>query len=248
MKSWLSRPRVRLLAGLLATAAILVPVGVMWVHSLVPGTYSVMEMGYADFGGGRETGHQHHGGAATGQVSVASLSGPKVGAPDVAVTLTAREEPFSLRSGQRLTGYTLNHSSPGPLIRARHGDLVQVTLVNANVSEGVTLHWHGIDVPNAEDGVAGVTQNAVAAGGKHVYRFIAEDAGSYWYHSHQVSHEQVRKGLFGAFVIDPASRAAELPSRDFVAMVHSYAGSRTINGATGRQHVAMEPGLRSGSA
>ena len=62
---------------------------------------------------------------------------------------------------------------------------------------GVALHWHGLDVPNAMDGVAGVTQDAVLVGGEYVYRFVAEQVGTYWYHSHQVSHEQVIGGLFG---------------------------------------------------
>ena len=108
-------------------------------------------------------------------------------------------------AARRWTGYTLNGTSPGPTIEAQQGDLVQVTVTNEDVAEGVTLHWHGVDVPNAEDGVAGVTQDAVPPGGEHVYRFVVEDAGTYWYHSHQVSHEQVRKGLFGILVVHPES-------------------------------------------
>ncbi len=76
--------------------------------------------------------------------------------------------------------------------------------MNESVAAGATLHWHGIDVPNAADGVAGITQDAVPVGGRHVYRFEATDAGTYWYHSHQVSHEQVVRGLLGAIVIEPA--------------------------------------------
>ena len=64
---------------------------------------------------------------------------------------------------------------------------MQVTLRNVDVAGGVTLHWHGVDLPNAEDGVAGVTQNAVAPRGRYVYRFVAEHTGTYRYHSHQVS-------------------------------------------------------------
>ena len=109
-----------------------------------------------------------------------------------------------------MEGYTLNGTSPGPTIRARQGDLVEVTLVNESVADGTTLHWHGIDVPNAADGVAGVTQDAVPVGGRLVYRFVAEDAGTYWYHSHQMSHEQVERGLLGAVVIE-AETAPEPP-------------------------------------
>ena len=83
-------------------------------------------------------------------------------------------------------GYTVNGTSPGPLLEATVGDLVEVTLVNENITEGTTLHWHGVDVPNAADGVAGVTQDAVGPGEEFVYRFVVEQAGTFWYHSHQL--------------------------------------------------------------
>ena len=64
-------------------------------------------------------------------------------------------------------------------------------LHNEDVEGGVALHWHGVDVPNAQDGVAGVTQDAVKPGEDYTYRWVAPHAGTYWYHSHQLSHEQV---------------------------------------------------------
>ena len=85
----------------------------------------------------------------------------------------------------------------------RQGDLVDVLLENEDVEQGVTIHWHGVDVPNAADGVAGVTQNAVLPGERYRYRFRAEQVGTFWYHTHQSSSEDVRRGLFGAFVIEP---------------------------------------------
>jgi FtsP/CotA-like multicopper oxidase with cupredoxin domain len=199
-----------------------VPLAILWWQSRVPSTYSVMDMGVVDYGGGP----QHAGHGAT--VSVADLTGPQTGKPDADVTLTARQERFALATGEEVDGYTLNGTSPGPEIRAHVGDLVQVTLVNANVEDGATLHWHGVDVPNAEDGVAGVTQDAVPVGGRKVYRFVAEDAGTYWYHSHQVSHRQVRQGLFGSFVVTGADDGP-----DVAAVVHSYDGRQTVNGRTG---------------
>jgi FtsP/CotA-like multicopper oxidase with cupredoxin domain len=205
-----------------------------WTASLVPSTYSVMDMGHVEAGGG--AGHLHGEG-----VSVANLRGPATGDPDVAVELEARQQQFALPTGEQVSGYTLNGSSPGPQIEAQQGELVQVTLTNADVADGVTLHWHGIDVPNAEDGVAGVTQDAVLHGGEHVYRFVVEDAGTYWYHSHQVSHEQVQGGLFGTFVVHPAGRA---DARDVVAPVHSYSGHRTVAGRTGVTAVDAEAGER----
>ena len=227
------RLRGRLIAlGL--TLAVLAPLGYLWATSLVPGEYSATKMGYADYGGGTaSTGHEHHGG-----MSVADLTGPTTGTPDVAVTLTARKTKYQLASGETVDGYTLNGTSPGPLIRAKVGDLVQVTLVNESVPDGATLHWHGIDVPNAEDGVAGVTQDAVPVGGKHVYRFRAEQAGTYWYHSHQASSDEVKGGLFGPIIIKPRTASPD----DVVAAIHTYDGKRTINGRTGSQRVELAAG------
>lgn len=215
----------------------------MWYSSLVPSTYNVMDMGYDDLGGGpaapRSGASGHEGG-----VSLATLTGPKTGTPDVTVTLVARQETFRLASGERVDGYTLNGASPGPVIHATQGDLLQATLVNKNVGEGVTLHWHGVDVPNAEDGVAGVTQDAVPVGGRFVYRFEVPDAGTYWFHSHQVSHEQVRGGLFGTLVVAPPSEpvSSSLEPVDVVAPFHTYAGRVTVAGRTGTQRVEAAPG------
>ncbi|MET0764021.1 MAG: multicopper oxidase domain-containing protein [Blastococcus sp.] len=209
--------------------------GWFWWTSLGPSTYSVMEMGDAEFGGGPA--HEHGGTDGAGQ-SVADLTGPATGEPDVVAELSAVQERFALASGEEVDGYTLNGSSPGPALKARQGDLVQVTLTNVDVPGGVTLHWHGVDVPNAEDGVAGVTQDAVAPGERHVYRFVAEDAGTYWYHSHQVSHAQVRGGLFGTLVVLPPT---DNGAQDVLATVHTYDGRRTINGRTGENPAITDP-------
>ncbi|MGK5678057.1 multicopper oxidase family protein [Actinoplanes sp. URMC 104] len=212
------RKPARIAVGVAAALAILGPLGWFWVDSLVPSTYDMAAMGHEDFGGGPVAAHEH-------RLAVASLAGPRTGAADVSVTLTARAE-----QGR----YTLNHRTPGPEIRAARGQLVQVTLVNESVPDGITLHWHGVDVPNAEDGVAGVTQDAVRRGEQHVYRFVVPDAGTYWYHSHQVAHEQVRRGLFGALVVTGGPAA----DGDQVAAVHTYDGRRTINGVRGAQSLS----------
>jgi FtsP/CotA-like multicopper oxidase with cupredoxin domain len=209
-----------------ATLAVLGPIGWFWRASLVPSRYDMAEMGYADFGGGPAGGHHH----ASGGTSVAALTGPSTGTPDVTVTLTARRE------GSR---YTLNGQTPGPVIHAVRGQLVQVTLVNANVPDGVTLHWHGVDVPNAEDGVAGVTQDAVKPGRSFVYRFVVSSAGTYWYHSHQVSDAQVRGGLFGALVVSGDAVTSDV---DQVLAVHTYDGRRTLNGVSDVSSSDAAPG------
>lgn len=235
--------RLATAAGLTATLLLVAFLGWSWHTSRLPDSYSVMDMGVVDLGGGAPVdlaGHAAHGGTPAGGTSLVSLSGPRSGAPDVEVTVEARQGRFELASGEELDGYTLNGTSPGPELRARQGDLVQVTLRNVDVEDGTTLHWHGVDLPNAEDGVAGVTQDAVRPGDEHVYRFVAEDAGTYWYHSHQVSHEQVRRGLFGVLVVEPAKATGH--DVDAVAAVHSYSGRRTVNGRTGISRLDAEPG------
>jgi FtsP/CotA-like multicopper oxidase with cupredoxin domain len=232
----LTTERRRLLIALIAAVALLAPLAYYWQASLLPGTYSVMDMGYADYGGGPRAMTDHE---LMGR-SVATLVPDPSRPADVKVTLTTRKERFRLASGQVVDGYTVNHTSPGPTIHAVQGQLVEVRLVNASVPGGVTLHWHGVDVPNAEDGVAGVTQNAVPVGGSFTYRFVAGHAGTYWYHSHQVSHAQVQGGLLGPLVVTP--RVAPAGVRDQLAVLHVYDGITTVNGRTGNVPVDVPDG------
>ena len=211
-----------------ATAALLLPLGWFWYDSLLPDTYDLAAMEYPDWGGGPQVGHDHGSGNGT---PVADLIADPDRPADVRATLTVAQD------GDR---YTVNGSTPGPPITATEGDLVEVTLVNQDVADGATLHWHGLDVPNAVDGVAGVTQDAVLPGEEFVYRFVADQVGTFWYHSHQVSHEQVQGGLFGAVVIVPEdSESADL---DQVAMLHRYGADGTLNGVEGTTTLAAEPG------
>ena len=237
--------RVRVAIACAATAAVLGPLAWFWQTSLLPETYSVMEMGRADHGGGTAAGsttHRGHGQHVRDPHSVTSLTANPAHQADVDVTLTARKERFRLPTGREVEGYTLNGQSPGPVIYATEGQLVQVRLVNESVSGGVTLHWHGVDVPNAEDGVAGVTQDAVGLGQTFTYRFVADQAGTFWYHSHQLSHKQVSGGLLGALVVTPRQWTSDVV--DVVALIHLYGGVHTINGREGDVTAAARPGQR----
>lgn len=201
-------------AAALVFAALVVLVGVLWWQSLRPGAYAVTDHGA-----------HTHSGAGT---SVTAYAPDPARAADVHVELTARQQRVRIGDGAPFSGYTLNGSTPGPTIRAALGDLVEVLLRNEDVGDGVTLHWHGVDVPAAMDGVAGVTQDAVPPGGTFVYRFVVKQTGTFWYHSHQISHEQVLGGLFGALVLEPA---ASDRIHDAVALVHTYPdGIRSLNG------------------
>jgi FtsP/CotA-like multicopper oxidase with cupredoxin domain len=242
--------RRQLLVSVAATLAILAGLGWLWAASLLPASYAATDMGIMDAGEATgadadridHTGHAGHGAATGGgrAQDVTALVERGAGPADVSATLTARSERVTLADGQSVTAYTLNGATPGPTIPARQGDLVEVTLLNESVSGGTTLHWHGLDVPNGMDGVAGVTQDAVQIGDSYTYRFVASQVGTYWYHSHQVSHDQVRKGLLGAIVITPARGIAE--DVDVLALSHTYAGKRTVNGRTGDTRVPAPAG------
>ena len=91
--------------------------------------------------------------------------------------------------------------APGPELRFRQGDRLAVTLENALPQE-TTIHWHGLRLPNAMDGVPDLTQPAVAPGADFAYAFDLKDAGTYWYHSHVRGWEQVARGLHGPLIVE----------------------------------------------
>lgn len=201
--------------SVVAVAAMVAVVG--WSGRVAgPGTdYAALAGTPVDAGGGPVAGHDAHLPVGPGVRSIADLRGPS-GTPDARFTLTARV------TGDR---WTYDGRVPGPELRVTAGQLVEVTLVNRDVPAGVTLHWHGVHVPNAEDGVAGVTQDAVKPGGRHVYRFRPEQAGTFWYHSHQQSSEGVVRGLAGALVVLPRSPAA---GADLVVVDHPEAAAPPV--------------------
>jgi FtsP/CotA-like multicopper oxidase with cupredoxin domain len=104
----------------------------------------------------------------------------------------------------------------------------------------VTLHWHGYDVACGEDGAPGVTQDVVAPGDEFVYRFRADQMGSYWYHTHQASHRGVRRGLFGTLVVAPrAPRVDNAEQLDLTLPVHTFDSTVVLADQDGRtEHTA----------
>jgi FtsP/CotA-like multicopper oxidase with cupredoxin domain len=227
--------RALVAAGTLLVLAVLGFVGKAWYDSRLPGTYNVMDYGVADFGGGPPVAHDH----SNAGTSVRDLGGP-TGAPDVRVELTAKQAEIRLDSGTTVDALTFNGQSPGPEIRVKQHDLVEVTLLNEDIDRGVAIHWHGVDLPNREDGVAGVTQDAVLPGERYTYRFRADQLGTFWYHSHQDSATQVARGLFGVFVIEPRKdQAADL---DLSVPLHTFGTKRVFGTSDGLARRPVEPG------
>ncbi|SCL34561.1 Multicopper oxidase with three cupredoxin domains (includes cell division protein FtsP and spore coat protein CotA) [Micromonospora rhizosphaerae] len=166
-------------------------------------------------------------------VSVADLRGagaPAPGGTRRQYVLTAQTATVRLPSGREIQAWTYNGQAPGPPITAEMGDLIEVTLRNTDIDDGVTLHWHGYDVACGEDGAPGVTQDVVAPGEEFVYRFRADQVGTYWYHTHQASHRGVRRGLYGTLVVTPRGQRvdkadASTAQLDLTLPVHTFDGT-----------------------
>jgi len=179
-------------------------------------------------------------------VSVASLTGPGAAAHVRTFTLTARPARLRLGAGAVVDAWTYNGTSPGPTLHARQGDLVIVRLVN-RLPVPTTIHWHGVAVPGGEDGVAGLTQDAVAPGHAYTYRFVVRDAGTYWYHAHQDSLTQVPRGLYGALIVTPTPPRIR-DDVDATVVLHTWQirGKDTLaaNGTTGLLRIGARAGAR----
>ena len=109
---------------------------------------------------------------------------------------------------------------PGPTIRARKGDTIRIRLRNA-LDQPTSIHWHGIRIDNAMDGVAGLTQAPVEPGASFDYVFKVPDAGTFWYHSHNRSWEQVERGLYGALIVDEPEQLFD-PANDVTLVIDDW--------------------------
>ena len=98
--------------------------------------------------------------------------------------------------------WTYGGTVPGTELRFKQGERLRVELENL-LPEDTTVHWHGVRLPNAMDGVPHVTQPPIAAnGGRFLYEFELRDAGTYWYHPHLASSGQVGRGLYAPLIVE----------------------------------------------
>jgi hypothetical protein len=127
--------------------------------------------------------------------------------------VTAKLADWEVEPGKIVEAYTYNGTVPAPEIRAEVGDMIRVNFKN-ELPAGTTIHWHGIRVPNAMDGVPPYTQPAVMPGETFVYEFEALEPAVGIYHSHNGA-EQVLDGLFGAIIIGEMPTPPELIEMGF---------------------------------
>jgi hypothetical protein len=122
--------------------------------------------------------------------------------------------------GLDLEAWGYNGVSPGPVLEAVVGDRVRVYVTN-QLPEATSIHWHGILVPYGMDGVAGLTQRAIAPGQTFRYEFVFDRAGTFMYHPHADEMTQIALGMMGMIVVHP--RGAEPRRvRDYALMTHEW--------------------------
>lgn len=142
--------------------------------------------------------------------------------------ITARPVIWNILDDVTVTAWTYNGTVPGPMIRVTEGDQVRIVFKN-ELPEATAIHWHGVEVPNAMDGVPGVTQDPVQPGETFVYEFTAKPVGTFMYHSHYEGDTQVGLGLYAPFIIDPVEPVEPAPDVDVTLMLSEW---RVANGET----------------
>ena len=135
--------------------------------------------------------------------------------------LTTKAVEWPILDGVTVTAFTYNGTVPGPMIRVTEGDQVRIVVKN-ELPDPTTIHWHGVEVPNAMDGVPGVTQDPILPGESFTYEFMAKPAGTFMYHSHFEGDVQVSAGLYAPLIIEPATPEANPPAVDVPLMISEW--------------------------
>ncbi|MGH8507494.1 MAG: multicopper oxidase domain-containing protein, partial [Gammaproteobacteria bacterium] len=132
--------------------------------------------------------------------------------------LVIEKKPINLTGRDKVVP-TINGSVPGPALRWREHEEVRIRVTN-RLDEPTSLHWHGIILPAAMDGVPGISFDAIAPGATFTYRFPVKQSGTYWYHSHAGFQEQA--GVYAPIIIEPARRETYRYDRDYVVMLTDW--------------------------
>jgi manganese oxidase len=141
--------------------------------------------------------------------------------------LTASVIQWETSPGTTVTAWAYNGTVPGPTIRVQLGDHVKIVLHN-ELPAPTTIHFHGLTVPNAMDGVPVISQPAVMPGESFTYEFTVRNVGTNMYHSHFMAQDQVPMGLLGAFIVDdPNEPAADI---DYPMILNDGPLGFTLNG------------------
>jgi FtsP/CotA-like multicopper oxidase with cupredoxin domain len=146
--------------------------------------------------------------------------------------LTCSKVKWEVSRGKFVDAWTYNGVVPGPQIRVREGDRVRVNVKN-ELDESTAVHFHGLELPNDQDGVPFITQPPIRPGESYTYEFTipAGNYGSHMYHSHHNAAKQVGLGLLGAFIVEPRRpKSIEKVDIDYTMILNDGAHGYTLNG------------------
>jgi FtsP/CotA-like multicopper oxidase with cupredoxin domain len=161
-----------------------------------------------------------------------SAAGPAVITPDVAdlpCELDGAVKVFKLRSEvvkrkiapfKTIDAWGYNGSCPGPTIQIQQGDRVRVIFEN-RLPESTTVHWHGLEIPIAQDGVPWISQKPIPPGEKYAYEFTVHQEGTFFYHAHSAMQEMM--GQIGLFIAHPEKPYQPRVDHDFAMVLQEWA-------------------------
>ncbi|HEX8457922.1 MAG TPA: copper oxidase [Pyrinomonadaceae bacterium] len=127
---------------------------------------------------------------------------------------------WQLIPGKDIYGWGYNGSVPGPTIEVNEGDRVRIHVTN-KLPEGTSMHWHGLEVPAAMDGVPFLNQPLIEPGQTFTYEFQLHQNGTFFYHSHMAMQEMM--GMIGFFIVHPRRPYAPKVDRDFGLVLQEWA-------------------------
>ena len=123
-------------------------------------------------------------------------------------------------AGKPVRGLTINGGIPGPTLRFREGDFARIRVHNQLKDEETSTHWHGLLLPNKEDGVPHITTPPILPGKTHTFEFELRHSGTYWYHSH--THFQEQSGVYGSIVVTPRGGEPVKADREQVLLLSDW--------------------------
>ena len=126
-------------------------------------------------------------------------------------------------TGSTAVATTVNGQISGPTLVWQEGDTVTLHVTN-KLKKSSSIHWHGIILPPAMDGVPGISFNGIPSGETFTYRFKVRQHGTYWYHSHSGFQEQT--GVYGAIVIKPRRKEPFRFDKDYVVLLSDWSDEK----------------------
>ncbi|OVE79874.1 hypothetical protein BVY02_02065, partial [bacterium J17] len=132
-------------------------------------------------------------------------------------TISIAEEEMNFTDNP-VKALTVNGSIPAPTLELQEGHVARIHVQNELDTE-TSIHWHGILLPNREDGVSYLTTLPIKAGGSRTFEFPIIQSETYWYHSHTGLQEQ--RGVYGAIVIHPRKKTVKV-DRDYTLVLSDW--------------------------